>query len=93
VSVAPAQDARREDRQMQVNVFVTRTDGQMQNQLLVLPLSPHAAIPQQYRQGWSYYATVDTGDHMFGDVDAVAIEKELANSGYAVVSTKAPDRR
>ena len=79
--------------QLQVNVFVTRTEGKMQHELLVLPLSPQSAIPPQYRDGWNYYATVDTGDRMFGDVDARAIEAELASTGYAVVTPQAPDRR
>ncbi|HEV7344425.1 MAG TPA: hypothetical protein VGN60_02185 [Devosia sp.] len=78
---------------MQVNVFVTRAEGKVQHDLLVLPLSPHSAIPPQYRNGWNYYATVDTGDRMFGDIDARAIERELASSGFAVVTPQAPDRR
>lgn len=78
---------------MQVNVFVTRSEGELQRELLVLPLSPEAAIPEQYRSGWNNYATVDTGDRMFGDVDARAIEIELASSGFAVVTPQAPDRR
>jgi hypothetical protein len=36
---------------MQVNVFITGTAGELQRELLVLPLSPEAAIPQQYRSG------------------------------------------
>lgn len=78
---------------MQVNVFVTRRAGELQRELLVLPLSPEAAIPSEYRSGWNYYATVDTRDRMFGDVDARAIETELACSGYAVVTPRAADRR
>lgn len=78
---------------MHVNVFVTRTDGKLRNELLVLPLTSQAAIPAQYHNGWSYYATVETGDHMFGGIDARAIEAELAASGFAVVMPKVPDRR
>jgi len=78
---------------MNVNVFVTRIDGALQNELLVLPLSPEAAIPAQYRSGWNYFATVDTGDHMFGAIDGRAIEVEIASSGFAVVKPQAPDRR
>ena len=78
---------------MRVNVFITRTEGKLQNELLVLPLSPQAAIPQQYRSGWNYYATVDTGDRLFGDIDARAIEAELAAAGFAVVIPQVPDRR
>lgn len=78
---------------MQVNVFVNRTDGKLQNELLVIPLTPQAPVPPQYRNGWSYYATVETGDHMFGGVDARAIEAELAVTGFAIVMPKVPDRR
>lgn len=78
---------------MNVNVFVARVDGALRNELLVLPLTPEAAIPAQYRVGWNYYATVDSGDRMFGDVDARAIEVEIATSGFAVVTPVAPDRR
>jgi len=78
---------------MQVNVFVTRTAGQLQRELLVLPMSPEAAIPPKYRTGWNYYATVDTGDRMFGDLNAQSIERELASSGHVVVTPHAPDRR
>ena len=78
---------------MQVNVFITRKAGELQRELLVLPMSPQAAIPPEYRSGWTYYATVDTGDRMFGDLGAVAIEAELAKSGFVVVTPTAPDRR
>ncbi|WP_299753155.1 hypothetical protein [Devosia sp.] len=56
-------------------------------------MSPEAAIPPQYRVGWTYYATVDTGDRMFGDIDARGIEAEIASSGFALVKPEAPDRR
>jgi len=78
---------------MRVNVFVARVDGQLQNQLLVLPTSDQAAIPKQFRGGWTYYATVDSGDSMFGDVDASAVEDEIAASGFAVVTPTVRDRR
>lgn len=78
---------------MQVNVFVTRREGELQREMLVLPLSPQTAIPPEYRSGWNYYATVDTGDRLFGDIDALAIEAELAASGYAIVKPEVPDRR
>lgn len=78
---------------MNVNVLVTRVDGEMQTELLVLPLSPTAAIPPKYRVDWHYYATVDTGDRMFGDIDARAIELEIAANGYAVVKPVVEDRR
>lgn len=78
---------------MQVNVFVTRIEGKLQHELLVLPLSPQAAIPVQYRSGWNYYATVDTADRLFGDIDAKAIEAELEAAGFAVVVPEAPNRR
>ncbi|MBW4653518.1 MAG: hypothetical protein KME20_10860 [Kaiparowitsia implicata GSE-PSE-MK54-09C] len=78
---------------MQVNVFITRSEGQLQSDLLVLPMSPQSAIPPKYRTGWTYYATVDTGDRMFGDLDALAIENELAAAGFAIVTPQTPDRR
>lgn len=78
---------------MQVNVFITRSNGQLQRELLVLPVSPQSAIPPKYRNEWNYFATVDTGDRMFGEVDARSIEAELARSGFAVVTPEAPDRR
>lgn len=78
---------------MNVNVFVTRVDGALQNELLILPLSPQAAIPPQYRVGWNYYTTVDSGDRMFGDIDTLAIEAEIAKSGFALFRPSAPDRR
>lgn len=34
---------------MNVNVFVLGVDGAVRNELLVLPLSPQAAIPPEYR--------------------------------------------
>lgn len=49
---------------MQVNVFVTRIAGQLQRRLLVLPLAPQAAIPKVLRDGWTYFATVDTHDKL-----------------------------
>ena len=78
---------------MQVNVFITRQQGRLGTQLLVLPINPQAAIPKEYRDGWRYYSTVNPGDRMFGDIDARAIEAELAASGYAIVTPEAPDRR
>ena len=78
---------------MQVNVFVTRVDGQLQHELLVLPQSPQAAIPAKYQNDWTYFASVETGDSIFGDVDAKAIEAEIARSGFAVVTPTVPDRR
>jgi hypothetical protein len=78
---------------MQVNVFITREDGQLQNKLLVLPISPQSAIPKEHRDDWRYYATVSTGDRMFGDIDARAIETEVAANGFAIVSPEVPDRR
>lgn len=78
---------------MNVNVFVARVDGQTQHQLLALPQSPHAAIPAQFRTGWAYFATVDSGDRMFGDADAKFIEAEIAANGFALVTPKTEDRR
>lgn len=78
---------------MQVNVFITRQDGQLQNKLLVLPITPAAAIPKEYRVGWTYYASVSTADRMFGDVDAATLEEQIAAKGFAVVVPATPDRR
>lgn len=78
---------------MQVNVFVTRIDGQLQHELLVLPLSPQSSIPTQYRDGWTYFVTVETGDQIFGNIDALSIERAIATSGFAVVKPRVPDRR
>ena len=46
------------------------------------------AIPAQYRDGWRYYATVDTVDRMFGDIDARPIEAEIARSDLALPSRR-----
>jgi hypothetical protein len=78
---------------MQVNVFITRENRQLQNTLLVLPISPTAAIPPEFRLGWIYFASVSTGDRMFGDTDAVSLEAQIASKGYAVVKPNVPDRR
>lgn len=78
---------------MQVNVFVTTPSGKLQRELLVLPMSPQAAIPPEYRSGWTYYATVDTGDRMFGDIDAKTLEERIARTGFAVITPQPPDRR
>ncbi|HEY8576836.1 MAG TPA: hypothetical protein VIL88_10915 [Devosia sp.] len=78
---------------MRVNVFITREDGQFLNKLLVLPASVQSVIPEQFRGAWDYYATVDSGDGMFGDVDAVTVEAAIATSGFAVVTPKVEDRR
>ena len=77
---------------MQVNVFITRQEGRLQNKLLVLPMSPQSAIPPQYQVGWVYYASVGTGDRMFGDVDAVTIEQLIADQGFAILTPATPDR-
>jgi hypothetical protein len=70
---------------MQVNVFITRKDGKLQNQLLVLPAAPMFPVPEQYRSGWTYFVTTNTEDRMFGDTDAVSLEAQLASQGYAVL--------
>jgi hypothetical protein len=83
----------KENEGMRVNVFITRQDGQLQNGLLVLPVSSDASIPQQYRLQWIYYATTDTSDSMFGNLDADTLEEEIARKGFAVVVPELPDRR
>jgi hypothetical protein len=77
---------------MRVNVFITRQDGQLQNELLVLPVTSDGSIPQQYRLQWVYYATTDTSDSMFGNMDAKTLEEEIAEKGFAVVVPELPDR-
>jgi hypothetical protein len=77
---------------MQVNVFVAQESGQLEEALLILPMVPEAQIPEDYSLGWRYFATTCTGDALFGEIDARAIEVELENSGFALVSPKAPDR-
>ena len=78
---------------MQVNVFITRKQGQLQRELLVLPVSPQTSVPPKYRSGWNYYATVDTRDRMFGEGGGDTIEAALARTGFAVMTPQAPDRR
>jgi hypothetical protein len=78
---------------MQVNVFITRETGQSQNKLLVLPINPKVAIPPEFRLGWIYYATVSTGDRMFGDMYASTLEEHIAAKGFAIVKPEVPDRR
>jgi hypothetical protein len=78
---------------MQVNVFITRRDGAVQNKLLVLPIDAKAAIPPEYRLGWIYYATTGTADRMFGQIDAATLEAQIATKGFAIVKPQASDRR
>jgi hypothetical protein len=40
--------------------------------------------------GWRYYATVPSTDAMF---NGVAVERSLADRGFAVVEKETPDRR
>ena len=74
---------------MQVNVFVGRAEGQLLNKLLLLPISPTAAIPKEYRSGWNYFATLDTRDAIFA---GKAVDSDLAARGFAVVLPDTPDR-
>jgi hypothetical protein len=69
---------------VQVNVFVTRIEGQLQMRLLVLPLAPQAAIPKEFRDGWTYFATVDTHDKLLA-ASAAKVEADIGANGYAVV--------
>jgi hypothetical protein len=66
---------------MQVNVFIAREDGQLQNKLLALPTMPTAAILKECRDGWTYFARVETGDGMFGDLDVASLEKADSGKG------------
>lgn len=72
---------------MQVNVFVTRVNGALRNSLLVLPVSPAAAIPPEMREGWTYYATTNSDDAMFR---SASIEDDIALQGYCLVETVTP---
>jgi hypothetical protein len=76
-----------------VNVFVTRENGDQQNKLLVLPINPKVAIPPEFRLGWIYYATVSTGDRMFGKMNANSLEEHIASRGFAIVKPETTDRR
>jgi len=67
---------------MQVNVFIAHKQGALKNQLLVLPLTPEAAISAEYRTGWQYYATVNAGDRMFGELDPAALEAAIVSNGF-----------
>ncbi|HEY8360203.1 MAG TPA: hypothetical protein VIL30_22330 [Ramlibacter sp.] len=78
---------------MQVNVFITRKDGQLQNKMLVLPIDPKAAIPAEFRLGWVYYATTSTADRMFFEIGQHQLERDLASRGFVIVRPEAPDRR
>lgn len=77
---------------MRVNVFVSAVEHALAAKMLVLPDEVQAAMPEDYRAGWTYFATVDTADGIFGDIDARAIEIEMSANGYAVVQTTVPDR-
>lgn len=76
---------------MQVNVFVTHHEGDAKTKLLVLPSSANSSIPPQFRLGWTYYATTNTSDQMFGDTDAVTLEAKLAMQGYAIIKPITPE--
>jgi hypothetical protein len=75
---------------MQVNVFIAHQSGRSQHKLLLLPNFPTAAIPEEYRSGWTYYATLDSADPMFS---GRAVDADLAARGFAVVLPQVPDRR
>lgn len=68
---------------MKVNVFVTRIDGVLRNSLLVLPKSPTAPPPPGLRQGWSYFATTNIDDKIFG---SARVEDDIARQGYCLVA-------
>lgn len=77
---------------MQVNVFITHQEGALRNSLLVPPQSPQAAIPKEYQAGWQYFATVNSGDEMFGGISARSIELDILTAGHALVDPKVVDR-
>lgn len=67
---------------MQVNVFIARETGDLTSKLLVLPVSPQAAIPQQFCDDWRFFGTFDSENPLFV---GVAIELHLQAKGYAIV--------
>lgn len=73
---------------MQVNVFISEVDGTLGEapRLLILPAGPHASIPENLRSyEWTYFATTTSDDKLIGaTVDAV--EAEIAQQGYSLVS-------
>jgi hypothetical protein len=78
---------------MIVNVFVTGVDHALKAELLVLPERAAESVPDKFTDGWTYFATVDTFDSIFGEIDGRAIELEMSASGFAVVQTAAPEGR
>ena len=77
---------------MQVNVFITRLDRQMQNGLLVLPYGPQTNIPHHLRHlSWHNLATTMTNDRLLS-APADQIEADIKTQGFAVVPAETPDR-
>ena len=73
---------------MQVNVFISDVDGNSGKapRLLILPADPDASIPQNLRSyEWTYFATTTSSDKLIG-ATAAAVEAEIAEQGYSVVS-------
>jgi hypothetical protein len=77
---------------MQVIVFTARADAE-NSTLLVLPDSPEAIIPSDFKVDWEYYAAVKTSDRLFHGVDAATIKDEIAANGFAIVSAQEPNMK
>lgn len=69
---------------MRVNVFVVRGAAEARKRLLVLPIEPGAAIPQDLSEEWTYFCAVDTSDKLLA-ASAKKIEADIAREGHCVV--------
>lgn len=70
---------------MQVNVFITRKDGQLQNKLLVLPYGTESEIPARLqRYTWSNFAISNTNDKLLHGAK-LDIEMQINAVGYALI--------
>lgn len=69
---------------MQVLVFVARPAGEKTRKLLVLPVTPGAAIPPAMREEWDYFATVDVGDKLLA-ASSGRVASDIERQGYALV--------
>jgi hypothetical protein len=83
-------DDRKKGSNMRVNVFTPGAKPSLQDKMLVLPDPMETAIPDAIEADWRYFATVDTGDGIFGEIAASAIEAEISSNGYALVQTARP---
>lgn len=70
---------------MQVNVFIPfPQQDSAATPMLILPDAPDAVVPEHLRHiEWRYFATVQTGDYLFG-MAKDTVEAALARDGYLV---------